>query len=97
MRNEPDGPRGFHGALQEAFFWKQLADMLLEEMDADKEKFYAFIEPTRRAWSSHDVDMPYKDLRKACMEKSAIARESFHQALSRSLGKKANVVKEVIH
>lgn len=68
-------------AINEAFFWKHLADTLLEHSNIDKELFYERIEPIKVIWDIDDIDSLTKDILKAAKDKTGYVKESFNRII----------------
>ena len=68
--------------LNEAFFWKHLADTLLENSGINKELFYKKIKPIKSIWDIENVDKVSKDIVKAARDKTGYVKENFVKILS---------------
>jgi len=68
-------------AINEAFFWKHLADTLLEHSNIDKELFYERLEPVKAIWDIDNIDIVTQDILKASRNKTSYVKESFNRIL----------------
>ena len=78
---QEEQPQPFHNALQEAFFWKQLADALLEQMNVNKEIFYKDIEPMRELWNKDELPFMLEDCKKTYESKALHIKKGFKHAI----------------
>lgn len=70
-------------SLQEAFFWKHLADTLLDEKGINKKVFYSRIGPLHKAWGVETkMLIVYPDIRRKCEESTSRVKNNFRRILS---------------
>lgn len=67
--------------LNEAFFWKNLADTLLDYSKLNKELFYRKLEPIKSVWDIQDVEKLSRDIEKAAKNKTRFIKESFSKII----------------
>ena len=67
--------------VDDAFFWKQLADKLLENLDIDKEMFYKKIEPVKAVWDIRGIQSLSKDIKRASQNKTSYIKTSFSEII----------------
>ena len=67
--------------VNEAFFWKQLADTLLEYSDIDKEKFYKKVKPIKYVWDMDDLGQVSEEVMKASRDKTRYIKQSFEKII----------------
>ena len=68
--------------ISEAFFWKHLADTLLENSRIDKELFYRRIKPVKSIWDIRDVHKMSEDIKRAAQDKTQYLKDSFAKIIS---------------
>ena len=71
-----------NNTVNEAFFWKYLADALLEHSRTDKKLFYEKIKPVKSVWDIENIDKVSEDIVIAAKDKSSYVKESFMKIIS---------------
>jgi hypothetical protein len=74
--------------VSDAFFWKHLADTLLENAGINKELFYQRIKPVKSIWDIRDLDKMSLDIKKAAQNKTQFIKENFAKIISESKNNK---------
>jgi hypothetical protein len=70
--------------INEAFFWKYLADAFIEHLKIDKKSFYGRVKSVKSVWDIEDIDRVSKDLTRAAKDKTLYVKESFGKIISDS-------------
>ncbi|MBW2976654.1 hypothetical protein KY347_04370 [Candidatus Woesearchaeota archaeon] len=68
--------------LNEVFFWKHLADALLENSRIDKKLFYKRVETVKSVWDIGDIDKISKEIAKAAKDKRGYLKENFMKIIT---------------
>ena len=68
--------------LNEAIFWKYLADSLLEYENINKDSFYRKIEPLRSAWEVGGKIRTSEEIKKNSQNNTRFIKKNFFKILS---------------
>ena len=71
-----------NNTVDEAFFWKYLADALLEHSRIDKKLFYEKIKPVKSVWDIENINKVSEDIVIAAKDKTSYVKESFIKIIS---------------
>ncbi|HLG25128.1 MAG TPA: hypothetical protein VI564_09420 [Candidatus Nanoarchaeia archaeon] len=68
--------------VREAFFWKHLADTLLEHYSIDKKAFYTRVRKVKSVWDIKDLDGISDDVLEAARGKEKYVKKNFAKILT---------------
>ena len=71
-----------NNTVNEAFFWKYLADALLEHSRIDKKLFYEKVKPVKSVWDIENINKVSEDIVIAAKDKTSYVKESFMKIIS---------------